>query len=189
MFPTEKRQNDADDVPQAPSKSERKRAMHELQELGEALIELDPGRLASLDLPERLADAIEQARGITKHEGRRRQLQFVGKLMRNVDAAPIKAALMQWQRGSNAARARFARLEHWRDRVLAEPDGLAHFLAAYPNADTATLTVLVNDARVERSRGGPPHKSRALFRALTRVVDDANESSADAASDSSGTRT
>jgi len=176
MFPTEKRQDSADDVAEPQSKSERKRVMHELQELGEALIELDPGRLAALDLPERLADAIEQARGITKHEGRRRQLQFVGKLMRHVDAAPIKAALLQWQLGSNAARARFARLEHWRDRVLAEPDGLTHFLAAYPNADRAMLTALVNDARAERVRGGPPHKSRALFRLLTRIVDDASAS-------------
>jgi ribosome-associated protein len=188
MFPTEKRQNRANGVPQAPSKSERKRAMHELQELGEALIELEPGRLAALGLPERLTDAIAQARGITKHEGRRRQLQFVGKLMRDVDAAPIKAALMEWQRGSNAARARFARLEHWRDRVLAEPDGLAHFLAAYPNADHATLAALVNEARGERSRGLPPHRSRALFRVLTRIVDDANESAADATSDLSSGR-
>ena len=184
MFPTEKRQNRADDVPQAPSKSERKRAMHELQVLGEELIALDPGRLAALDLPERLADAIAQARGITQHEGRRRQLQFVGKLMRDVDAAPIKAALIEWQRGSNTARARFARIEQWRDRVLAEPDGLAHFLAAYPNADHAKLTSLVNDARAERARGGPPHKSRALFRALTRIVDDANETASDARTDS-----
>jgi len=150
--------------------------MHELQALGEALIALDPGRLAALDLPERLADAIAQARGITKHEGRRRQLQFVGKLMRNVDAAPIKAALTQWERGSNTARARFARVEQWRDRVLAESEGLAHFLAAYPNADQAKLMSLVNDARAERARGGPPHKSRALFRALSRIVDDASAS-------------
>ncbi|HEY3178026.1 MAG TPA: ribosome biogenesis factor YjgA [Casimicrobiaceae bacterium] len=176
MFPTEKRQNAVDDVPQAPSKSERKRAMHELQELGEALIELDPDRLAALDLPERLSDAIAQARGITQHEGRRRQLQFVGKLMRDVDAAPIKAALMQWQRGSNAARARFAHIEQWRDRVLAEPDGLAHFVAAYPHANHAALTELVNDARAERARGGPPHKSRALFRMITRIVDNPNAS-------------
>ena len=176
MFPSEKRQNSANDVPQAPSKSERKRAMHEVQALGEALIALDPGRLDALDLPERLADAIAQARGITQHEGRRRQLQFVGKLMRDVNAAPIKATLMQWQRGSNTERARFARVEQWRDRMLAEPDGLAHFLAAYPSADRATLTALVNDTRAERARGGPPHKSRALFRALTRIVDDANAS-------------
>jgi ribosome-associated protein len=184
MFPTEKRQNRADDAPGPPSKSERKRAMHELQALGEALISLDPSRLAALDLPERLADAIALARGITQHEGRRRQLQYVGKLMRDVDAAPIKAALMQWQRGSNTARARFARVEQWRDRVLAEHGGLAHFLAAYPNADHATLTALVTDARAERAHGGPPHKSRALFRALARIVDDANEAASDATTDS-----
>ena len=96
--------------------------------------------------------------------------------MRDVNAAPIKATLMQWQRGSNTERARFARVEQWRDRMLGEPDGLAHFLAAYPSADRATLTALVNDTRAERARGGPPHKSRALFRALTRIVDDANAS-------------
>jgi ribosome-associated protein len=185
MFPTEKRQNHADPGSEPASKSERKRAMHELQDLGEALIALDPDRLAALALPERLADAITAARGITKHEGRRRQLQFVGKLMRGVDAAPIKAALMQWQRGANDARARFARLEQWRDRLLAEPDALTHFVAAYPEADRATLSALLNDVRAERTRGLPPRKSRALFRALARVVDASSPSPSNATPGSS----
>ncbi|MDH4181880.1 MAG: DUF615 domain-containing protein, partial [Betaproteobacteria bacterium] len=75
------------------SKTRRKQAMHDLQDLGEALVALDPKALAKLDLPERLADAVAQARGITRHEARRRQLQYVGRLMRDVDPAPIRAAL------------------------------------------------------------------------------------------------
>jgi ribosome-associated protein len=178
MFPAEKRQKSSDDAAQPPSKSERKRAMHDLQALGERLVELDPGRLAELALPERLVDAIAQARGITQHEGRRRQLQFIGKLMRDVDPEPLKAALARSQRGSNAARARFAQVEQWRDRMLAEPDALARFLDAYPDADRAVFTALVHDASAERSRASPPHKSRALFRAITKVVDDAVPSEA-----------
>ena len=173
MFPAEKRQNHLDGAEEPPSKSERKRAMHELQALGERLLDLDPGRLAELALPERLTDAIAQARGITQHEGRRRQLQFIGKLMRDVDPEPLKAALARIQRGSNAARARFAQVERWRDRMLADPDALAQFLDAYPRSDRAAFAALVRDVRAERSRGSPPHKARALFRAITKVVDDA----------------
>lgn len=99
MFPAEKRQNGPADADAPPSKTERKRAMHELQALGERLIDLAPDHLADLALPERLADAIAQARGITKHEGRRRQLQFIGKLMRDVDPEPLRAALLRHRQG------------------------------------------------------------------------------------------
>ena len=157
--------------PEGPSKSARKRAMHDLQALGEALVVLDPARLAALDLPERLADAIARARAITKHEGRRRQLQYVGRLMRDIDPAPVQAALDGWNRGTAAERARFAALERWRERVLDDAGGLADFVAAHPGAQPALLERLVADARAERLRGGPPHKYRALFRELKRVVD------------------
>ena len=183
MFPAEKRQNVPDDAPPQPSKSERKRAMHELQALGERLLEVDSARLAELGLPERLVDAIAQARGITRHEGRRRQLQFIGRLMRHVDPEPLKAALIRWQSGPNRERARFARLEQWRDRLLTEPDGLARFLEAYPAADRIALSNLVDEAHDERKRGQPPHKSRALFRAIAKIVDAAQLR--DAANDSS----
>ena len=171
MFPAEKRQNVPDDAPPQPSKSERKRAMHELQALGERLLEVDSERLAELGLPERLVDAIAQARGITRHEARRRQLQFIGKLMRDVDPEPLKAALIQWHSGPNRERARFARLEQWRDRLLTEPDGLARFLEAYPEADRIALSNLIDEAHSERKRGQPPHKSRALFRAIAKIVE------------------
>ena len=100
---TQKRHDPIDAQGETPSKSARKRAMHELQDLGEALVALDPARVAALDLPERLADAIGEARTITKHEARRRQLQFIGRLMRDVDAQSIKNALAQWRRGATLA--------------------------------------------------------------------------------------
>jgi ribosome-associated protein len=153
-----------------PSKTRRKHAMHALQNLGEALVALDPKRLKGLDLPERLVDAILQARGITAHEGRRRQIQYIGKLMRDVDPAPLQAALEGWTRGPQEENARFAALERWRDRLLAEPAALEEFLGAYPQADRRHLESLVNDARLERVRGGPPHRFRELFRQLKAAV-------------------
>ena len=99
MFPTEKRQTAPDGAPPQPSKSARKRAMHELQALGEELCAIDPARLAELALPESLAEAIGDARRITAHEARRRQLQFIGRLMRDIDPEPIRAALARYHSG------------------------------------------------------------------------------------------
>ena len=160
--------------PEAPSKTRRKLEMHGLQELGVALVALDPRRLATLDLPEQLVDAIALARTIRGHEARRRQMQFIGRLMREVDPAPLRAALAAWAEGPRHDRERFALLEGWRDRVLDEADGLQAFVDAYPGAPRAALEGLVADARAERAREAPPAKARALFRELRRIVE--NES-------------
>jgi len=158
-------------LPPAPSKTRRKHEMQALQDLGAELCALDSGRLASLDLPERLVDAIVLARSITRHEAKRRQMQYIGRLMRDVDAGPLRDALAAWAQGPRHDREAFARLERWRDRLLAEPDGVQAFVGAYPSTDAAELTRLVSDARAERARGAPPHKSRALFRELKRLID------------------
>ena len=162
-----------DDWYDAPSKTRRKQEMHELQDLGVALVALDPGRLATLQLPEKLVDAIALARTITRHEARRRQMQFIGRLMRDIDAAPLRAAVAAWAEGPQRERARFALLERWRDRVLDEAGGVDAFLDAYPTAPRAALAALIADVRAERARGGPQRKSRALFRELKRIVDNA----------------
>jgi ribosome-associated protein len=155
----------------APSKTRRKQEMHALQELGVALVALEPARLATLDLPEELAEAIVFARRITRHEARRRQLQYIGRLMRDVDAAPIRAALASWAEGPRRERARFAQVERWRDRLLDEPDALQAFVAAYPAAPRATLATLIAEARAERERDSAPRHARMLFRELARVVE------------------
>jgi ribosome-associated protein len=153
-------------APEAPSKSQRKRDMHALQALGERLVGLDAARLATLDLPERLVDAIALARSVTRHEARRRQLQYIGRLMRDVDAAPLEAAFARWEQGPREEQARFAALERWRARLLDEPAAVDAFVAEHPAADRAELARLVEAARIERDRGGPPHQQRALFRTL-----------------------
>ena len=156
---------------EAPSKTRRKLEMHELQDLGVALVALDSKRLATLDLPEQLVDAIALARTIPPHEARRRHLQYIGRLMRDVDAAPIRTALAAWAEGPKRERAHFALLERWRDRVLDEAGGLQAFIDAYPAAPRDALEHLVTDARTERACGAPPAKSRALFRELKRIVE------------------
>ncbi len=160
-----------DDADAPPSKTQRKHAMHALQDLGTALVALDAKRLATLDLPERLVDAIALARTITRHEARRRQMQFIGRLMRDIDAAPVRDALSAWSQGPELERARFAAIERWRDRILEEPDGLQVFVDAHPAASRDMLAALLAEVRAERARGAPPHKSRALFRELKRIID------------------
>ena len=162
----------ADDTVTSQSKTKRKHAMQALQDLGAELVALDPKRLATLDLPEQLVDAIALARSITRHEAKRRQMQYIGRLMRDIDAESLRAALDAWSQGPALERQRFALLERWRDRVLSEPDGVQAFAAAYPATAVDALTQLVTDARAERARGAPPRKTRALFRELKRIVDD-----------------
>jgi ribosome-associated protein len=145
--------------------------MDALQTLGEELLALDAARLAKLDLPERLVDALVAARGITAHEGRRRQLQYVGKLMRDVDPGPIRAALDQWHAPQAAQAAHYAAMERWRDRLLADDAALAEFIAAHPACDAKALGRAVADARAEAGRAGPPHAFRALFRAIRKASD------------------
>ena len=159
------------DAPAPPSKSQRKRDMHALQGLGERLVGLEPARLARLDLPERLVDAITLARSVTRHEARRRQMQYIGRLMREIDPAPVEAMLEHLAEGPREERARFAALEGWRTRLLDAPDALDAFVAEHPGIDRVALGRLVADAREERGRGGPPHHQRALFRALKTASD------------------
>ena len=145
--------------------------MHELQALGEALVALDATRLASLELPGELADAIRFARTLRKHEAKRRHLQYIGRLMRDVDPGPIRAALSRLQEAPARERARFAALERWRERILDEPGGLQAFLDAHPGASRERLAPLAEAAREERARHARPHRYRALFRELERLHD------------------
>jgi ribosome-associated protein len=144
--------------------------MHALQDLGEALVELESRRLdelaAEVALPERLLDAVRDARSITAWGGRKRQMQFIGKLMRDLDAAPIRQRLDLWAQGRDIEVSRQHALERWRDRLLAEADALDALAVEFPRLDRPRLRALVARARDERERGGPPHAYRELFREL-----------------------
>jgi ribosome-associated protein len=150
-----------------PSKSERKRRSDDLQSLGEALIDLPDSELDALPLPETLRDAVLLARKITKHGGLYRQKQYIGKLMRKIDAEPIRAALDARRERELVEALRFRRIEQWRDRLLQEGASAVERLAAeVPGIDVATVTTLVERARAEQPTGDSTGASRALFRLL-----------------------
>jgi ribosome-associated protein len=168
-----KRDLPAEDEREGPSKSRRKRDMHELQELGEALTELNLERLASLALPEPLRIAVDEAKTIKSHEGRRRQLQYIGRLMRKVDAEPIRAALAGWRGVSIQHTAQLHAIERWRERLLEDDGALVELTRACPrHHDWQVLRSLVREARRERTAGKPPRNFRELFRELKRILDD-----------------
>ena len=148
------------------SKTRRKQEMHALQALGVALVELAPGQLDRIELPEPLAAAVREAQRITSHEGRRRQLQYIGKLMRSVDAEPIRAALEELQGSAATVRARHRRLEQWRERLLGDDSALTEFAREHAHADLQALRTLIRNARCEIAANREPHAQRALFRAL-----------------------
>jgi ribosome-associated protein len=162
-----------DDEYTGPSKSERKRNAHDAQKLGEELIELKSFDLQSLDLPEPLVDAILEARRIKSRAGLVRQRQYVGKLMRSVDLEPIRAALAA--RSEHAAREtqQFKRVEHWRDRLIAEGvPALDELMQWRSGIDRAEWLARVAAAQTERARlGTGGAASRELFRALRALLD------------------
>jgi ribosome-associated protein len=149
-----------------PSKSQRKREMTALQALGESLLRLSAAELARIDLPEPLREAIAEAARITSHEGRRRQLQYIGKLMRQVDPEPLRAAIDDATGESKQAVALMHRCERMRDALLADDAALDDVLADLPRADVQQLRAMIRAARREHKEGRPARHARQLYRWL-----------------------
>jgi ribosome-associated protein len=154
-----------------PSKTERKQAMHELQALGERLVSLNDERLASVELPEQLREAVLEARRIRSREGRRRQLQYIGRLMRSIDPAPIRARFEAWDGQSTAATAAHQRAERWRERLIDEEAALTDFARECPGADLQRLRACVREARKDRLAGKPSRQYRELFRLVKAALE------------------
>jgi ribosome-associated protein len=152
-----------------PSKTQRKQAMHELQALGQKLAELDPARLAALDLPERLRDEIAEWQRIRGHEARRRQMQFIGRLMREVDAEPLRRQIELWEIGAYQDTRELHDLESEREELLAEAEALDRLCAQHPGLDRAHWRVLIQKARDERARNLPPKHYRRIFQELKQL--------------------
>lgn len=148
------------------SKTRRKQEMHELQALGAALVGLSAAHLERMALPEELAQAVLEARRISSHEARRRQVQYIGRLMREIDPEPIRAQLAALEGGSAQERARHQRLEHWRTRLMEDDGALTEFARAHPLAGLQQLRTLIRNARKEQAAGRPPRAYRELFRAI-----------------------
>lgn len=158
--------------PERPSKSQKKREAHALQELGEQLVEMKESQLALVPMPEQLRDAVLEARAIHKHGGRKRQLQYIGKLMRELDAEPIRQALDDIEGNSARETALHHATERWRDRLLDEgDDALTVLLSEHPAADRQQLRQLVRRATAERKAGRPPRTTRELYRVLKTLLE------------------
>jgi ribosome-associated protein len=153
------------------SKTQRKREMHELQALGAALVELPEPQLRAMGLGDKLLEAVLHAQRIKTHEARRRQMQYIGRLMRNVEAAPIREALAAAEGHSAQATARHRRLEAWRERLLADDEALTVFAAEHSGADVQVLRTLIRNARKESAERKAPRAFRELFRVLKSIAD------------------
>lgn len=155
------------DDDELPSKTQRKREAEGLQALGEELAGLPADVLATLELPDRLRQALEELGAIPSHEAQRRHRQFIGRLMRDVDPAPLRAFIEARKRPSREVARLFRATEDWRDRLLDEGETALHaFLAAYPGADATALDETLAAAR--QGRSGAPKR---LFRMLRAVVE------------------
>jgi ribosome-associated protein len=152
------------------SKTRRKRDMHALQDVGEQLVQLSADQLAQISLPEALLEAVQDARRITQFEARRRQMQYIGKLMRKIDVAPIQQKLDIWHGKSRSHTALMHQVERWRDRLLTDEAALGELAGTFPEADLQRLRALVRNSHKEHAEGKPPRSARALFQQLRQMI-------------------
>lgn len=154
------------DQPTGPSKSQLKRDAHDAQALGKKLIALPSSALKSFDLPEKLEDAIRHAQSIKSHEAGRRQLQYIGKLMRDVDPEPILERFAEREGTSKAATARMHLAERWRERLLADDSLVAELIDQVPQIEIQPLRAALRAAKREKGQNLPPKNYRELYRMI-----------------------
>lgn len=153
------------------SKSEIKRDAEELKRLGAELVDLGKNSLDKIPLDERLRNEIELAQRIKK-EGRRRQLQLIGKLLRSIDVEPIRIALDKLKNRHNQQVALFHKLEMLRDRLIDEGDeAMTDVIALYPQADRQQLRSMIRNAQKEKAGNKPPKSARQIFQYLRELAE------------------
>ncbi|NVM75586.1 ribosome-associated protein [Duganella sp. SG902] len=164
-----------EDEYERPSKSEMKRQSDALQKLGQTLVDAPRDRVKKVPMPEDVLDAILECQGITNHEGRRRQLQFIGKKMRTLDAdevAVIQKAIDSWKGASKAETAAMHALERRREKLLADDNALTALLGEAPHLDVQHLRTLIRNARKEQAENKPPKAYREIFQILKQLEAD-----------------
>ena len=169
-----------------PSKTKLKADADAQQALGVRLTELPKDKLLKLNLPEDLFAAILESKKITANGATRRHRQYLGKLMREIDTAPISEQLARWEGKHTAENAYFHGLERWRDRLINDANALSEFIALHPATDSQHLRTLIRNAQKEQAAAKPPKSSREIFRILREITspDNAAETTFDDANDS-----
>ena len=169
------RTSDDDAAPEAaidfdrPSKTQLKKASHDLQALGEALVAMPDDRLAALALDESLLEAIREYKRTRSHEGRRRQMQYIGKLMRRTDPEPLREAVAAMQLGHAKDALALHEAERWRTELVASDDALTRWTAAHPDADMQQLRSLIRAARKDAA-ASPEQRSGRAYRDLFKFI-------------------
>ncbi len=153
------------------SKTRRKQAMHQLQALGEQLVGLTEAQFAQLELPDELRDALHAAGRITQHGALKRQRQYIGRLMRDIDPEPIRELIADWHGTSRHAVAMQHLAERWREQLLQDEHAFTALGGEFPGADLGHLRVLVRAVQTERAAHKPPRAFRLLYKALHELVE------------------
>lgn len=149
------------------SRSQQKRDVEALQKAGERLVELPERQLKGLEVPEQLLEAVMLARRIKERSALRRQKQYIGRLMRELDVEALLEGLARLEQGHQADSDLLHRLEQWRERLISEGDtALDALLGEYPQADRPALRSLARDAAREKAEGAAPRRYRELFKVL-----------------------
>jgi ribosome-associated protein len=159
-----------------PSKTQLKAEADAQQALGVRLSELPKDRLLKLNLPEAVLEAVLESKRITANGAIRRHRQYLGRLMREIDTAPISEQLARWDGKHTAENAYFHGLERWRDRLIKDPNAVSEFLNLHPQTDSQQLRTLIRNANKELAANKPPKSSRELFKLLRAILDNENQS-------------
>lgn len=168
-FPHDHAHDHDDPGYERPSKTRLKKESHDLQALGEQLAALSDGQLASVGLDEAVLDAVQQYKRTRSHEGRRRQMQYVGKLMRRVDVEPIREAVAALQLGHALDSLALHQAERWRTELLASDDALTAWTAEHPGGDLQQLRSLIRAARKDAA-ALPEQRNGRAFRELFQYI-------------------
>lgn len=153
------------------SKSQVKREMTALQKLGERLTQLNQEQLSKVPLEENLAAAIKEYQRLKKNEAKRRQLQYIGRLMRDADADAIQHAINRFDASQAEHTQLFHLIENWRERLLNDGDAITEFISSYPGADIQALRQLIRTTQKERRQNKDLGSYRKLFRQLREIIE------------------
>jgi ribosome-associated protein len=161
------------------SKTKLKAEADAAQSIGKSLVGLPKDKLIKLALPEALFDAVLEAKRLTANGAIRRQMQYLGRLMRDIDAAPIVEQLQAWEGKNTQENARFHSMERWRDRMIENADAVSEFLVAHPHTDSQQLRTLIRNAQKEAAANKPPKSSRELFKLIRAIIENGTEQSSE----------
>jgi len=154
-----------------PSKTRLKAEADAAQEIGRQLVALPKERLKKLQLEEALLDAIAEAKRITANGAIRRQMQYIGRLMRDTDLAPIVEQLQKWDGKHQEENARFHQMERWRMRMLEDVKAIELFIVEFPHTPVQQMRTLIRNAQKEHATGKPPKSSRELFKIIRETME------------------